>query len=117
MTADGVKAVTVFVSDQERARAFYVDLLGFEVRADRPFGENRWLEVGLGSGSNLVLHLPFPGTTAGGSRGTILTCSDIDADVARLRAGGVEVDGPEEMPWGRQATFHDPDGNGYVLVG
>ena len=117
MTIDSVRTMTVFVSDQEKARDFYVDVLGFEVKADRPFGESRWLEVGPAAGTSLVLYKPFPGAAAGSSQATILASSDVDADVARLRAAGVEVEGPSDLPWGRQATFADPDGNGYVLNG
>jgi predicted enzyme related to lactoylglutathione lyase len=117
MAIDTVKTVTVFVSDQDRARDFYVDTLGLEVKTDQTFGENRWLEVGAGEGTTLVLYKPFPGMSPGGGRGTLFGSSDLDADVARLRAAGVVVDGPNEMPWGKQATFSDPDGNGYVLQG
>ncbi|MGN9911566.1 glyoxalase superfamily protein [Phytohabitans sp. LJ34] len=109
--------MTVFVSDQDKARDFYVDVLGFEVKTDQSFGPNRWLEVGPATGTALVLHKPFPGATAGTGQGTMLASSDVDADVARLRAAGVDVDGPSDTPWGRQATFADPDGNGYVLHG
>ena len=41
-----VSHVSVFVLDQEAARAFYVDKLGFEVRHDSAAGEFRWLTVG-----------------------------------------------------------------------
>jgi len=115
MSIRHVQTVTVFVSDQDRAKEFYVDTLGLEVRADRRFGDNRWLEVGAPAGASLVLHLPFPGGDAGGGQGTLLATDDIDADVARLRAAGVDVDGPSDLPWGRQATFADPDGNRYAL--
>ncbi len=41
-----VSVVTVYVTDQERAGAFYTDKLGFEVRRDDPMSETaRWLEV------------------------------------------------------------------------
>ena len=46
MAINTVKTVTVFVSDQDRARDFYVDALGLEVKVDQTFGDNRWLEVG-----------------------------------------------------------------------
>ncbi len=117
MTVETVKTVTVFVADQDRAREFYVDVLGFEVKTDQTFGGNRWLEVGPASGTSFVLHRPFPGSSAGGGQGTLLASSDLDADVARLRGAGVIVEGPNDMPWGRQATFSDPDGNGYVIQG
>jgi predicted enzyme related to lactoylglutathione lyase len=97
-----IRTITVFVSDQDRAKSFYV--------------ENRWLEVvPAGGGSAIVLHKPFPGMTAGSAQGVILQTSHLDTDVDALRAAGVAVDGPRDMPWGRQATFADPDGNGYML--
>ena len=38
--------VCIPVSDQEKAIEFYVDTLGFEKRADVPFGNGyRWVEV------------------------------------------------------------------------
>jgi catechol 2,3-dioxygenase-like lactoylglutathione lyase family enzyme len=117
MAINSVKTVTVFVSDQDAARDFYVEALGLEVKADQTFGDNRWLEVGAPQGTTLVLHKPFPGMSAGGGQGTLLASDHLDADVARLRAAGVVVDGPNEMPWGTQATFSDLDGNGYVLQG
>ncbi|MDX2973619.1 glyoxalase superfamily protein [Kribbella solani] len=117
MAINTVKTVAVFVSDQDRAREFYVGALGLEVKVDQTFGDNRWLEVGAPAGTTLVLHKPFPGTSAGGGQGTIVGTNDLDADIARLQAAGVIVEGPNEMPWGKQATFADPDGNGYVLQG
>ena len=117
MAINAVKTLTVFVSDQDRARDFYVDALGLAVKTDQTFGDNRWLEVGAQDGATLVLHKPFPGMSAGGGQATILASDDLDKDVSRLKAAGVIVDGPEEMPWGTQATFADPDGNGYVLQG
>lgn len=117
MAINTVKTVTVFVSDQDAARDFYVDALGMEVKADQTFGDNRWLEVGAPQGTTLVLHKPFPGMSPGGGQGTLLASDDLDADVSRLRAAAVVVDGPNEMPWGKQATFADPDGNAYALQG
>ena len=36
---------SVYVDDQEKALAFYTEVLGFEKRADVPAGEHRWLTV------------------------------------------------------------------------
>jgi predicted enzyme related to lactoylglutathione lyase len=117
MTITQLRTVTVFVSDQDRARAFYADALGFAVRTDQVVGENRWLEVAPPTGGTaLVLHRPFPGTSPGTSQGVILDTDDLDADCAALLAAGVAVEGPADLPWGRQATFTDPDGNGFVLA-
>lgn len=117
MAINTVKTVTVFVSDQDRARDFYVGTLGFEIRVDQTSGDYRWLEVGAPEGTTLVLHKPFPGTSAGSGQGTVLVSNDLDADVSRLQSAGVAVDGPHTMPWAVEATFSDPDGNGYVLHG
>jgi catechol 2,3-dioxygenase-like lactoylglutathione lyase family enzyme len=54
---DQVQIVSVPVSDQERAKNFYVTTLGFEIREDTPFGEGmRWIEVAPeGSTASLAL--------------------------------------------------------------
>ena len=36
---------TLYVTDQERAKAFYTEKLGFEVTADQMLGNFRWLTV------------------------------------------------------------------------
>lgn len=117
MAITGIQTLTVFVSDQDRARDFYVDVLGMEVKLDQSMGDYRWLEVRTKEGPSLTLHKPFPGATAGGSTGIIVTCEDIDAECARLKDAGVEVSGPKDEPWGREAVLRDPDGNLFVLHG
>src|SRR3712207_7908665 len=43
---EGVQIVSVPVSDQERAKSFYLDALGFELRQDVGWGDGmRWVEV------------------------------------------------------------------------
>jgi catechol 2,3-dioxygenase-like lactoylglutathione lyase family enzyme len=118
MNITGIKLVTVPVTDQEKARDFYVDVLGLEVVQDMTMGPMRWLEVtpGKESTAHLALLPGMPGLSPGGLRGVQLFTSDLDGDCESLRAAGVEVDGPNARPWGRDATFADPDGNGFVLM-
>lgn len=40
-----ITVTSVFVADQDRALAFYTDVLGFVPRDDVPLGEYRWLTV------------------------------------------------------------------------
>ncbi|WP_419818155.1 VOC family protein [Glaciibacter flavus] len=40
-----LQTVSIFVDDQQRAVDFYTNRLGFEVAADVPLGEYRWLTV------------------------------------------------------------------------
>ncbi len=109
------------VSDQEAARAFYVDVLGFEVRADEPFGEDgqlRWLEVAPpGSTARLALNPPMGAAPGGG--GICVETTDVAGEHARLAAvGGVDVDPAPYAPPGAPLMFmlRDPDGNVVVVV-
>lgn len=40
-----VHLVELFVDDQDKARAFYTEKLGFEVETDAAYGDGRWLAV------------------------------------------------------------------------
>jgi catechol 2,3-dioxygenase-like lactoylglutathione lyase family enzyme len=114
---DRVAIVSVPVSDQDRAKAFFVDTLGFQLVADQPMGDGaRWLQVAPGFGGvSLTLVTWFEEMPAGSLRGMVLATKDIDAAHAELKARGVDVSDIERAPWGRYATFEDPDGNGFVL--
>jgi catechol 2,3-dioxygenase-like lactoylglutathione lyase family enzyme len=113
-----IQTVTIPVADQDRALAFYRDVLGFEVRADATFGADRWLSVApAGSTVDFTLHPPFPGQAGPGwQQGLVLHTDDIGGVVAALRAAGVDVADAERQGWGMQTQFTDPDGNGFVLL-
>lgn len=114
-----IQVISVPVSDQERAKAFYVETLGFALRGDAPFGEGRrWIEVvPHDATTSISLVTWFDRMPPGTLQGIVLGCDDIDATYAELAGRGVEFDGPvEEEFWGRFATFNDPDGNGWVLA-
>ncbi|MET8952940.1 VOC family protein [Streptomyces sp. NPDC004533] len=118
MTITHASFVTLPVSDQDRALRFYTELLGFEVTADRAMPQGRWLQVAP-EGAQTVFTLSGPdmgGFRPGEARGIMLVTTDVDADCARLAAAGVSVQGPDDLPWGRMATFQDPDGNGLMLL-
>ena len=40
-----IVVTSVMVDDQEKARLFYTDILGFEMKHDIPMGQHRWLTV------------------------------------------------------------------------
>ncbi|WUI00804.1 VOC family protein [Spirillospora sp. NBC_00431] len=117
MNITHVRLLTVPVSDQDAAKTFYADKLGFEVVSDQSNGPIRWLQLApKGAQTNVVLADHVPGLAPGSVHGLMLETSDLDADCAQLRDAGVDVDGPQDLPWGRQATLTDPDGNGIVLA-
>lgn len=110
------KVVTLPVADQDRAKDFYVGVLGFEVVLDQDMGPMRWLQVTpKGAQTTFTLATAEMGFTPGHTQGLVLETSDVDADCATLTQQGVIVEGPVDYPWARQATLTDPDGNGLVL--
>ncbi|MEU5534944.1 VOC family protein [Streptomyces sp. NPDC020362] len=118
MTITHASFVTLPVSDQDRALRFYTELLGMEVTADRVMPQSRWLQVAP-RGAQTVFTLSGPGMGGfepGSARGIMLVTTDVDADCARLAGAGIPVQGPDELPWGRMASFADPDGNGLMLL-
>jgi catechol 2,3-dioxygenase-like lactoylglutathione lyase family enzyme len=118
MTITHVQLFSLPVTDQDRARDFYLDTLGFELLADTSMGPDmRWVQVRPpGSQASITLVTWFPTMPPGAVKGTVLETDDLDSDVAALRARGVSIEGGiQEAPWGRFVTFDDPDGNGLVL--
>lgn len=113
-----VAVVSVPISDQERAKAFYVGQLGFELlRDDSSVPGMRWIQVAPpGGGPSLTLVDWFDTMPPGSLRGLVFQVIDIDAEYERLVANGVRFEGPpERQPWATEAVFLDPDGNGFVL--
>ena len=118
MSIEAIQVVSVPVRDQAAAKRFYVEVLGFAVVRDSPFTRDaRWVELAPARGSAAIALVTWFGSAPPGSlQGTVLRSSDVDSDYARLHAQGVAFSGPiQEAPWGRYATFSDPDGNGWVL--
>jgi catechol 2,3-dioxygenase-like lactoylglutathione lyase family enzyme len=115
----GLRYVTVFVSDQDRALDFYTNVLGFEKRVDNPApGGERFLGVAL-PGQELLLIL-WPGTPGQPVQSAtphvgacVIGTDDCHADFARWRANGAQFEESEpiEAPYGIRATAIDPDGN------
>ncbi len=113
-----VQVVHVPVSDQEAAYRFYVDGLGLAVVADQNMGPHgRWLQVAPEAAATTLALVQGDGDTAPGSvRGLVFETDDIEGDLARFRARGLDLPAEiEEMPWARAVRFSDPDGNGLVL--
>lgn len=126
---------TVYVTDQEAAKQFYVEKLGFEVRTDSQFGEGfRWLTVGPKGQRDLEVILMEPTTfgcgdkkgdtvakikelIAKGAFGMgVFATSDCQATYAELKAKGVEfLSPPRKMPYGMEAVMKDNSGNWFSL--
>ncbi|MBI9115264.1 VOC family protein [Sanguibacter suaedae] len=118
MAITEIQTFSVPVSDQDRSRDFYRDVLGFQVLGDQQFTpEMRWVQLAPPSGTTSIsLVTWFPTMSPGDLKGIVVETDDLEGDVARLTDAGVAFTSSiEEQPWGRFATFDDPDGNGIVL--
>jgi catechol 2,3-dioxygenase-like lactoylglutathione lyase family enzyme len=113
--------VIIPVSDQDRAIDFYVGKLGFEKRADTPFGNgDRWVEVApAGAQTTLALCTPREGEQVGVESRVGFASDDVDGDHASLKAQGVDVD-EQVMRMGDPVPpmffFRDQDGNRLLIV-
>ncbi len=119
MSIKDVAVVSVPVSDQERAKDFYVNKLGFELRRDDAASVPgmRWVQVGArGAPTTLTLVTWFESMPPGSLRGLVLSSDDLEADYTILVGRGVEFEAPpEQKPWAIEAVIRDPDGNQFVL--
>jgi lactoylglutathione lyase len=118
----GVSKVVIDVEDQERAKEFWTERVGFELAQDAPYGEERWLEVRAPDGVNLVLNLRTGGARPEGAPESLPTsnvmfrCDDLRATYEELKARGVDFPQPPvQQPFGWWSMFNVTEGNRYAL--
>ncbi len=121
-----VGTVCVFVSDQQRAKAFYMDKLGFELRQEAPLypgAANLWIAVApKGAKTEVILYLPDENwqhykQVVGQSQAVTLDVTDMTAVCDDLKKKGVQfTQEPDKQPWGTYATIVDSEGNKILLV-
>jgi catechol 2,3-dioxygenase-like lactoylglutathione lyase family enzyme len=115
-----LELVPIPVSDVDRAKAFYVDRLGFVVDVDvQPVQGVRVVQltppgsacsIGFGTG------LPVYGAEPGSVRGLHLVVDDIERARAGLAEAGVDIGEVQDVGGGvLYAGFSDPDGNSLTL--
>ncbi|MBS1878683.1 MAG: VOC family protein [Actinobacteria bacterium] len=113
-----LELVPIPVSDVDRAKAFYVDMVGFEAEHDHQFSDQiRFVQLTPpGSACSIVIGDGITKAPPGSVEGMLLVVDEIDAVRDELAGRGVEISAVEEMDWGaRHAFFADPDGNGWQL--
>lgn len=116
----GVSTIGIPVENQDRALAFYRDVLGLEVRVDAPMPQlgGRWIMLApAGAAVSVSLVIANESTPAGVETGIRFEAQDCDRARDVLRAGGADVG--EVLRWpGVPAMFaaHDPDGNRFEVV-
>jgi len=127
-----VSLVTLWVTDQDEARRFYVDNLGFIQRTDVKMGDGfRWVSIVHPDHPELEVTLMVPGPPLdddmaeavrrsldkGNMGGFGLQTTDCQKTYDELVAKGVEfTQPPSDRPYGGEAVMRDNSGNWLVLV-
>lgn len=126
-----IALATLVVDDYDAAIAFYVGVLGFELRADAAVGAvpgnpaKRWVEVaphGAETGLLLAQAADAPqrqrvGDQTGGRVAFFLYTDDFARDHRRMTDAGVRfLEAPRHEPYGTVAVFEDPFGNRWDLL-
>jgi predicted enzyme related to lactoylglutathione lyase len=108
-----LELIAVPVSDVDRAKAFYVDQVGFNADHDHKVNERlRFVQLTPpGSACSIALTTGAHQMAPGSIEGLQVVVDDADAARAHLVENGVEASEVQEFPWGRFVFFADPDGN------
>ena len=130
--SQGIEVVGLYVRDQEEARRFYVEKLGFNVHTDVRNGDYRWLTVQHPEQPSFQLGLQLPGppvhdeataqalralVAKGAMPPLVLAVDDCRAAYEKMRAAGVEfTQEPVDRYGNVDAGFRDPSGNGWKMV-
>ena len=119
----GVNKIVLPVDDQERAMEFWTTGIGFELRRDESYGDERWIEVAPPDGAPLLVLSPRATDESRRNVGDELphspvffNCEDIEATHRELSRRGVRFPmSPRQMHFGWWSLFEDPDGTRYAL--
>ena len=120
---DAVATICIFVNDQDKAKAFYTDVLGFELRQDSPMGESRWIAVApKGARTEVILYKMDQNwehyrQVVGKSQAITFNVTDIKALRDDLKEKGVRItQEPDPQPWGTYMMILDQDDNALLMV-
>lgn len=115
--------ITIYVNNQEEAKKFWVDKMGFEVRREENMmGQHKWLEVSpkdydsttfvlydknLMKSQNPSINVGHPSV--------MLYTKDIEKSYSDMKSIGIVVGEIMNYPYGKMYNFFDNDGNTYLL--
>jgi catechol 2,3-dioxygenase-like lactoylglutathione lyase family enzyme len=112
-----LELIPVPVSDVDRAKAFYVDKVGFVADHDHRVNEQlRFVQLTPpGSACSISIGTGITEKEPGSLEGLQIVVPDIEAARAELVGRGVEVSEVDHQPWGDFLYFSDPDGNAWNI--
>ena len=105
------------VSDVDRAKAFYVDRVGFHADHDQRVNENlRFVQLTPpGSACSIAFGEGLTTAEPGSVKGMQMVVDDAHAARQELIDRGLEVAAVDVQPWGSFVYFSDPDGNSWAV--
>jgi catechol 2,3-dioxygenase-like lactoylglutathione lyase family enzyme len=112
-----LELVILPVSDVDRAKAFYVDQVGFNADFDQVVNEQiRFVQLTPpGSACSIAIGKGLTTKEPGSVSGLQMVVKDVQQLREELITRGVEASEIDVQAWGKFVTFSDPDGNGWVL--
>jgi len=112
-----IELVAIPVTDVDRAKAFYLDQVGFNPDHDYQVNEAlRFVQLTPpGSACSIVMGTGITEMPAGSQKGVQVVVPDVEAARRELIGHGVEASDVDVQPWGSFVTFSDPDGNTWSL--
>ena len=112
-----LELVALPVTDVDRAKAFYVDQVGFNADQDHTVSEEiRFVQLTPpGSACSIAFGRGIVDSAPGSVKGLQLVVADVGAARAELAGRGVEVSDVQDFPWGSFVYFSDLDGNAWSV--
>jgi catechol 2,3-dioxygenase-like lactoylglutathione lyase family enzyme len=112
-----LELVQIPVSDVDRAKAFYVESVGFNADNDHQVSDElRFVQLTPpGSACSIALTSGAHQMKPGSIDGLQMVVDDAEASRRELAGRGVEVSDVQVFTWGSFVFFKDPDGNGWAL--
>ncbi len=112
-----IELVAIPVTDVDRAKAFYVDQVGFNDDHDYQVSETlRFVQLTPpGSACSVVMGTGITEMAPGSQKGVQMVVADVAAARKQLIDNGVQASDIDVQPWGSFVTFSDPDGNTWAL--
>lgn len=112
-----IELIFVPVTDVDRAKAFYVDQVGFNADYDeQPGGGIRFVQLTPpGSACSIAFGTGLTDMEPGTQNSIQVVIPNADEARAHLVANGVDTGEVQDLSWGRFVSFDDPDGNTWTL--
>ena len=112
-----IELVAIPVTNVDRAKAFYVDQVGFAADHDHTVSDDlRFVQLTPpGSACSITIGVGITDAEPGSVQGMQMVVADINEAHAALAERGVEVSEIQQFPWGDFVFFNDPDGNKWAV--